>query len=250
MKKCISCLIEKDILEFYKNKINKDGHSGKCKECTKKSSSLYRELNSDKIKEYNKEYRDLNKEKCKSLYKEWRIKNKEYKKLKDKEYQSNNKDKMKEYRDKRNKEDIKNYNSNYYLNNKETILLNNYYYKKNRKQNDSLFKLSENIRSLISNSFKRCGFSKISKTNEILGCSFEEFKIYLESKFEYWMSWDNRGMYNGELNYGWDIDHIIPLSSAENEEDIMKLNHYTNLQPLCSYKNRNIKKNKINDEVY
>jgi hypothetical protein len=66
---------------------------------------------------------------------------------------------------------------------------------------------------------------------------------YIESKFESWMNWDNRGKFNGELNYGWDLDHIVPISSAVTEEDIIKLNHYTNFQPLCSYINRVIKKN-------
>ena len=64
----------------------------------------------------------------------------------------------------------------------------------------------------------------------------------MESKFENWMTWDNRGLYNGKLNYGWDIDHIIPISSAKSKEDIYRLNHYKNFQPLCSYTNRNIKK--------
>ena len=59
------------------------------------------------------------------------------------------------------------------------------------------------------------------------------------------MTWDNYGLYNGELNCGWDIDHIIPLSSVNTEDDIIKLNHYTNLQPLCSYTNRVIKKDNI-----
>ena len=49
----------------------------------------------------------------------------------------------------------------------------------------------------------------------------------------------------GELNHGWDIDHIIPVSTAKTEEDIIKLNHYTNLQPLCSYINRYVKKDII-----
>jgi hypothetical protein len=59
------------------------------------------------------------------------------------------------------------------------------------------------------------------------------------------MTWDNKGLYNKKLNYGWDIDHIIPLSLAKTEEEIIKLNHYTNLQPLCGYTNRYIKVNKI-----
>ncbi len=78
-----------------------------------------------------------------------------------------------------------------------------------------------------------------------MGCSFEELKQHLESKFEPWMNWDNRGLYNGELNYGWDIDHVIPLSSVSEESDIIKLNHYTNLQPLCSKINRDIKKDNL-----
>ena len=57
----------------------------------------------------------------------------------------------------------------------------------------------------------------------IVGCSFEELKLYLESKFETWMNWDNYGLYNGKLNYGWDIDHIIPLCSALKEEDVILL---------------------------
>lgn len=80
---------------------------------------------------------------------------------------------------------------------------------------------------------------------ENLGCSLNEFKIYLESRFENWMSWENYGKYNGEFNYGWDIDHIIPISSASTEMEFYKLCHYTNLQPLCSKTNRDIKKDKL-----
>ena len=62
---------------------------------------------------------------------------------------------------------------------------------------------------------------------------------------EDWMTWENYGKYNGELNYGWDMDHILPISSGKTEEDMIILNHYTNLQPLCSKVNRDIKKDKI-----
>ena len=150
---------------------------------------------------------------------------------------------------KRRSKDNSEYMRDYYLKNKELLRKNNNEYKKNRIKSDVLFKLSTQIRTSINNSIKRNGYNKISKTYDILGCSFEEFRIYLESKFEVWMTWENRGLYNGEFNYGWDIDHIIPVSSAKNEEDIIKLNHYTNFQPLCSYINRDKKINKI-DEVY
>lgn len=56
------------------------------------------------------------------------------------------------------------------------------------------------------------------------------------------MNWDNYGKYNGTINFGWDIDHIIPLCNAKTEEDVIRLNHYTNLQPLCSKVNRDIKR--------
>ena len=50
------------------------------------------------------------------------------------------------------------------------------------------------------------------------------------------MCWENRNE--------WHIDHIIPLSSSKTEEDVFKLCHYTNLQPL--WVNENLQKsNKI-----
>jgi hypothetical protein len=100
-------------------------------------------------------------------------------------------------------------------------------------------------RSLICGSFKRKKTRKNNRTEKILGCSLKEFINYTESLFEDWMSWENRGKYNGSLKYGWDIDHIMPISSAKTIEDVIKLNHYTNLRPLCSYENRVIKKDKI-----
>jgi hypothetical protein len=59
------------------------------------------------------------------------------------------------------------------------------------------------------------------------------------------MTWENRGLFNGTENYGWDLDHIIPISSATTEEQVIELNHYTNFQPLCSHINRNVKKDRL-----
>jgi hypothetical protein len=115
------------------------------------------------------------------------------------------------------------------INEKKRIWCNDKY------KNDESYKLKVVSRNIVRRFIKQKG---TKHTEDILGCSYDEFKTYLESKFEDWMNWDNYGLYNGELNYGWDIDHIIPLSSNIDTN----LSHYTNLQPLCSKMNRDIKR--------
>lgn len=154
----------------------------------------------------------------------------------------------------------KQYEKEYYKKNKDKILKQSKeYFKKNqkvkqeknnkryktRRHNDPIFKLSTNLKRNIRAIFKKNGVSKKSKTLDIIGCSYDEFKIHIETKFESWMNWDNYGLYNGKPDYGWDVDHIIPLKTAKTEEDIIRLNHYTNLQPLCSHINRDIKRDNI-----
>jgi hypothetical protein len=66
-----------------------------------------------------------------------------------------------------------------------------------------------------------------------LGCTIEELKIYLESKWLPGMNWENHTL------IGWHIDHIIPLASFDltNREQLLKACHYTNLQPLWAKDN-------------
>ncbi|HEY1054642.1 MAG TPA: HNH endonuclease signature motif containing protein, partial [Emticicia sp.] len=85
------------------------------------------------------------------------------------------------------------------------------------------------------------------RTEEILGCSPTEFKNYIQLQFEDWMTCENYGSLNGDMNcpgpkITWDLDHIIPVSSAKSFDEALKLNHYTNFQPLCSYENRFVKR--------
>lgn len=168
-------------------------------------------------------------------------------KLEEGKYNKSNKKKIdannKIYR-KINAESIRLQKQKSYKENREIIIAKVVNYERTRRNNDPLFKFKKAIRKSISGPIKKGGFTKKSKTFNILGCTFEEFKYYIESKFEPWMNWSNYGKYNGTLNYGWDIDHIIPVSSAKSEYDILKLNYYTNLQPLCSKVNRDIKRAK------
>ena len=241
MKECRKCKQEKELINFGIDTKQCDGLNRVCKQCRQTFSKEH----SKRLYEYNKEYVKKNVDKINEYQKEYR---KEYyqnnvDKIKDsnKKYNENNVNKRKEYYN-NNAEKLKTKRKEYYYNNKEKTFLTNNAYRNKRKQSDPLFKLSGNLRTMIGSAIKKNRYKKLSKTELILGCSFEHLKQYLESNFEHWMSWDNYGLYNGQLNYGWDIDHIVPLSSALNENDILKLNHYSNLKPLCSYNNRYIKK--------
>jgi len=192
------------------------------KEARRVYMKKYRQENKEKISQQKKEYREGNKEKLKEYKKKYRQENKE----KIKEWEEKNKEKRKEYKKK------------YRQENKEKL---KEYQKKYKTETDKLYRVKYKIRSLVSKGIKKVNTNGNTDGEKILGCSFKELREYIESQWEDWMTWDNYGLYNGCGGYGWDIDHIKPLSLCESEEDVYKLNHYTNLQPLCSYINRNVK---------
>ena len=131
---------------------------------------------------------------------------------------------MKAYYEK-NKEKNNLYCKEYYEKNKESYIKKVTEYRKKRQKEDELFALTERVRHLIRISISKKGYTKKSKTQEIVGCTFEQLKEHLENTW-----YNNYGTYyNGEPVH---IDHIIPLSTAESEEDVIKLCHYTNLQYL------------------
>jgi hypothetical protein len=225
MKKCKKCNFEKNEKEFSKNIKYKDGLQSHCKDCFKdyyknnkhiikknhnnrrdeinKYNKHYKKLNKNKIIEYNNVYRDINKDKIKETRKNNYDKNKEEILKYQKEYRSKNPI---------NREIIKKrFNEKY--------------------NNDELFRLRYSISTLIRKSIKKGGYLKKSKTMDILGCSFNELLDHL-----------NNNSYGFTYSNSYDIDHIIPLCTAKNEEDIIKLNHYSNLQLLPSEYNRKIKR--------
>ena len=190
MKVCSKCKVEKEFSEFSKNKNKKNGLHSSCKMCDKQ----WRVDNSDELKQYRLDNSDKRKESTK----QWYLNNPEYRKKYNKKYSSENKDKINKY-------------------------------KKNRKLTNPFLKISHNICSLIGSSIKKQGYTKKSRTYEILGCSYEDFKINLESQFTEGMTWDNYGK--------WHLDHIYPVSRAIDEEHLIKLNHHTNFQPLWAEDN-------------
>ena len=198
-KICSKCKVGKDICDFGKNKLKSDGLQPNCKLCRKIETSSYYKTNSEKIKLKVQEYRNNNPEKVSELKKNSYERNKEY-------YLNQ----MKIYREK-NKEKRNNYS-------------------RNRKKTDPIFKLKHIMNSRLRIFLKSKNITKNNKTFEIIGCTPQKLKQHLENKFTEGMKWELIGQYIH-------IDHITPLCSAKTEEEIFKLCHYTNLQPMWAIDN-------------
>ena len=102
-----------------------------------------------------------------------------------------------------------------------------------RRSLDSQYVFTNNIRKAIAKAFSDQGYSKASRTYEILGAEFKEVFKYLKQSFtlNYYIEWNDK--YIKLLH----IDHILPLSLAKTEKDVIELNHYSNLQYLWSKHN-------------
>ena len=89
-----------------------------------------------------------------------------------------------------------------------------------------MVKLHTLVKVYVSSALK--GKPKSHRTKDILGMEWDEFREYIESLFEPWMDWDNHGHGKGK----WALQHIIPKTFAETEDDIYRLNYYKNLMPM------------------
>jgi hypothetical protein len=215
-KKCSKCGYIKNISLFSKNNKTKDKLHCSCKECDKEKYHKNREQNILKMRDYKKN----NPEKIKTYY----LKNQE---------------KYEKYRDSK-KEETKDYMKKYYNDNldkrklyleetKEERRIKRNIFEKQKRESDPLYKIKIYVRNRIGFYLKKTEISKKNTTFQLVGCSPLELKIYLEQKFINGMSWENQGK--------WHIDHIIPLSSATNEDGLYKLCHFTNLQPMWAIDN-------------
>lgn len=155
-----------------------------------------------------KRYRKLYYQRHKNYWKVWRCKNK----TKVLEYHKRHRPKKKKYMvwyRKKNKNAYRSYQKSY----RET-----------RRKTDPHFKIAENLRTRLNTALRHQ--SKSGSAVRDLGCSIEEFKTYISSKFSSGMTWDNYGE--------WELDHIIPLSRFDltDKNQLLSALHYTNYQPL------------------
>jgi hypothetical protein len=89
-------------------------------------------------------------------------------------------------------------------------------------------KIIQSVRTRIWHVLNAQYKNKEKPTLEMLGCSSEEYRLYLEQQFTPEMNWGNYGEY-------WEIDHIVLLSQGGSF-------HYTNTRPLEKDINRRRKK--------
>jgi len=256
MKKCLMCNEKQDLINFNKKSRNKDGLENWCKSCDKKKKFKYSSQKGEKLKEYfAKKYieqKENRSEYAKKKYiekrnerlakaKEYAEKTKESKAEYDKLYRQKNKEKIAEYKKQyatenaeqiaermriyrqENAEKLAIEKSEYAKNNRPKINKTQSAYVKKRCAVDPLFKLRKNTRKMVSRYMLG---EKSKRTQEIIGCTYEELKLHIEKQFIEGMTWDNYGF------DGWHIDHIKPLAMATNQDEVIASNHYTNLQPL------------------
>jgi hypothetical protein len=107
-------------------------------------------------------------------------------------------------------------------------------YQKQKFEEDVLYKLSHNLRVRTYDIFKKKGLVKEQTSLDLVGIKGEELIHYIENLWETGMNWNN---YGKDTSNQWSVDHIIPLSSASNIDELKKLCHYTNLQPLWHVEN-------------
>lgn len=243
MKKCSKCKIEKDYSEFYTRKEGSDGYRSSCKKCDRdlpnrkkiREEAATRELIRRKEREIQSQLTTKRCSDCTDLkstsefgwHKNRSRWHKRCKSCKNKLVRES----MSEEQREKNRQSCKEYAKS--EKGRQTIREGS----KRRRLNPAI-RFKDNTRRRLSYALKEG--KKSEHLMEIIGCSLEELKLYLESTFE-----ANYGMPRSWMeSFEYEIDHIIPLSSAKSLEEVIKLNHYTNLQILTKEDNLN-KSNKL-----
>jgi hypothetical protein len=225
MKKCCVCNIEKPLTDFGLLKSTKDGHRYDCKDCKRERSANDRLKNRKPRKEnYSYSVRTIicgvcGKEHTGNFSHTTKFCSKECsQKSIDK---SNQLSKLKSNWIEKNIDKVRETKLKSYHKLKDSP--KNKLYKKMYSQTLEV-RLKNALRSRIKIALKKP--AKKTRTHILVGCSIQELKLHIEKQFQPGMTWDNWAQ------FGWHLDHIKPLSSAKNIEEMESLCHYTNLQPL------------------
>jgi hypothetical protein len=163
------------------------------------------------------------------------------------QYKKNNREHIAEYNKEykaTHRDEISEYNAKYNIENRATIQKRHTPYLANKKKTDMNYKIALTLRNRIGGIFKKLGIKKHAKTLDILGCTTEFFKEWLEFQFEDGMTLENHGLL-------WHIDHILPCASFDmtKKEDVEKCFNWKNLQPLYAKDNLSKKDSILEDHI-
>jgi hypothetical protein len=149
----------------------------------------------------------------------------------------------------------------YYHKNSKTINKRRANRNKKRKIEDIFFKLRSQISISIAHYLKKQDSSKNGESClKKLPQPIQELTQYIESSFDWWMTWKNNGIYNPKTwddndpsTWTWQLDHIIPHSffkyTSMDSEEFRQCWALENLRPLSAKENL-LKGNKIDKEVF
>jgi len=224
MKICSTCKQQKTLDSFTKDRSRKDGLRVYCSDCSK----VHREKSKDSIARWRSEKSEEQKEHFRKYY----MANRERQLAAQKIFRENNPDIIIERRRKHyaeNRDKVLAANKAYRDSNKETVRSISAEWHRKKFKECPVYAISIRYRSRVRRAIRVAGFDKNSGTGKLLGCTWEHLKSYLEERFSPGMGWHNMK--------DWHIDHIIPLSSAKTIDELGKLCHFSNLQPLWAEDN-------------
>lgn len=157
-------------------------------------------------------------------YREWRLRHAENSREISRRYYERHREQRKAYRE-ANKERGHAVQKEWRARNKERRRL----HQLERLHTEPTFRLVHNLRSRFKSAMK--GKKSYGKSASFWGCTVQELKGYLESKFRDGMNWENYGR--------WHVDHIRPVSSFDlrDPEQIKECFGLANLQPLWAADN-------------
>jgi hypothetical protein len=217
-KKCVGdCKEEKELSEFsFRNDTNT--YRNYCKICISELRKKRYNSNKNEILQSMKKYRELNKEIITIRKSKHYFTNKAHYQQYKTEYWHKNKDKINEYK------------RDYY---QRIGYAKNRVRHQNRMKNDPAYKMMRTYRRRMSHVISKKNGTKTKHTDEMLGCSVENFLNWIEFQFEEGMSWENHGKV-------WHVDHIIPVAvfHFNNENHRNLCFSWKNMQPLFSLENK------------
>jgi hypothetical protein len=242
-KRCVKCAEFKPLASaFYHRKGGKDGHRSECKTCQDAKALQWKLLNPKRARvcanARTKEWRKRNRpkflrlsrirdkarwprrrEQVKEGKRRWRLANPEL-------HRQRVRDRWRRYRAKYpEKARAKGRLADRKRRPQKTA------YMRKKRREDINFRLASRLRTSLCLAIQ--GKSKGRSALDLLGCPLEDFRIYLESKFEPGMTWQNYGY------RGWHIDHIMPLAifDLSKPEHQKRAFHFSNMQPLWAVEN-------------